>query len=80
MDKYLDETADSSDEETTKVISYDNNKQIWSGRDISLASTIMTYKKRLAGSISNPWNQQKVMNSNHAQSTEDFTIITMNES
>ena len=80
MGKYLDETVDKLDEGTKKMISHDNNKVIRSWRDISLPSTIMTYEEKLAGSISNQWKQQRIMNSNDTQSTEESTIVTMDKS
>ena len=79
MEKYLDETVDKIDEETKKMISHDNNKSIQSGRDISLPFTIMTHKEKIAGSISNPWKQQRIMNSNDAQSTEDSIVVAMDK-
>ena len=80
MDKHLGETVDKLDEETIKIISRDNNKPIQCGRDISLPSTIMTYKAKLAISISNLQKQQKIINSNDTQSTKDSILITRDKS
>ena len=64
MDKYLGKTISNLDEETKKMISNEVIKPIHSGRDISLPSTIMTYKVKLASSISDPRDQQKMTTSN----------------
>ena len=40
----------------------------------------MIYKEKLAGSTQNLWKQQRTMNSNHTQSIENSTILTMDGS
>ena len=59
MDKYLDGNNSKLDEETKKMIPNENTKSIRSGRDTSLPSIIMIYKKNwLAQLIINGINKK----------------------